>query len=515
MTQRQFASLMAVAVSGFVCASAFVPIGASYLVIVGIAALLVLLQWWPIAQGSRRFTLLAGFIFGVSFMGQLIWWMNAIGPGAYIALVLVQALFFAPAVLALRAALKLPWPIVWATGVWVLFEYLRSTFPFSGFPWGRLAYPMADTPLASFARLLGIPAMSAIIFALACALASVAVARTRRAGLVTAAVFAVVFSVASVLPMGIAGPGGTAKVALVQGNVPGLFGTWEYGEIFQLHLDQTEELARAVEAGLQPRPDMVLWPENGTDVDPYDRPSAARKIEELSARIGAPILIGAILNGPTSQTAYNAGIVWDAFGPGERYVKRKLVPYGEYVPFRQAIGSIVPRFAREIPRDMIPGTKNGALQINGITIGDTICWDIAYDGVVRDAMRAGAEVLVVQTSNASFTGTAQPEQQWQISKLRAIATGRTVLVPSTNGITGIANAAGETVARAPTRESATLTATVPLGHELTFGVRWGGIVQGILAALGALGLVVSGFAVNRRKHRESIERRIGHHSDLQ
>ena len=84
-------------------------------------------------------------------------------------------------------------------------------------------------------------------------------------------------------------------------------------------------------------------------------------------------------------------------------------------------------------------------------------------------------MIVVQTSNASFTGTAQPEQQFKISRLRAIETGRWVLVPSTNGISGIIDAAGRVVVRAPMHEPATLSAAVPLATGPTLGVligRW-------------------------------------------
>ena len=216
-------------------------------------------------------------------------------------------------------------------------------------------------------------------------------------------------------------------------------------------------------------PDAVLWPENAIDVDPFHDAGVRGQIESLSAALKAPILVGGIFDGPTLDTAYNAGVVWDATGPGERYVKRKVVPYGEYVPFRGALGGIVPRFDRDIPRDMVPGKEEGALRIGDFTVGDTICWDIAYDGIVRETVQSGAQMLVVQTSNASFTNTSQPAQQWNISRLRAIETGRWVLVPSTNGISGIADASGHAVARARLHEPATLSAKVPLAEGLHAG----------------------------------------------
>ncbi len=431
---------------------------------------------------------LVGFVFGLGFMAPLIWWMNAVSPGAYVALTLAQTVFFAASALALRSVLRLRWWPLWGAGVWVAFEYLRSSIPFSGFPWGRLAYPATDSPLASYARLLGIPATSAITFVIA-ALLVIGLSRigvVKRVG-AAAAIIALV-AIGALLPTGLAGPTSTKQVALIQGGVPGVFGVWPRGEIFTMHLAETQKLVDAIQAGNAPQPDFVLWPENGTDIDPYDRPIAARKIETLSGQLGAPILVGGIFNGPTSQTAYNAGVVWDENGPGDRYVKRKLVPYGEYVPFRQELGSMVPRVDRDIPRDMLPGDKPGAINIAGVRIGDTICWDIAYDGIVRDAVVQGAEVLVVQTSNASFTGTSQPEQQWQISRLRAIETGRTVLVPSTNGISGIVSATGETVAVAQIQQPARLSAKVPLAAGITTGVRWGGYLQWALCGVALLGL---------------------------
>jgi apolipoprotein N-acyltransferase len=103
-------------------------------------------------------------------------------------------------------------------------------------------------------------------------------------------------------------------------------------------------------------------------------------------------------------------------------------------------------------------------------------------------------MLVVQTSNASFTGTPQPEQQFKISRLRAIETGRWVLVPSTNGISGIIDATGQVVARAPLHAPATLSASVPLADGSTLGVLVGRWLE---YALMLGGLVAVGWAWRR------------------
>jgi apolipoprotein N-acyltransferase len=228
----------------------------------------------------------------------------------------------------------------------------------------------------------------------------------------------------------------------------------------------------------------VLWPENATDIDPYHDVIVRDQIENLSALLKAPILVGGIFDGPTVSTARNSGVVWTAEGPGDRYDKLKPVPFGEYVPFRKEAGAIVDRLARDIPRDMLAGDQPGAMTIAGTRIGDTICYDIAYDSVTRRAVDGGAQLMVVQTSNAAFTGTSQPEQQWDISRLRAIETGRWVVVPSTNGITGVVDPSGRSVERAPLHRPATVSAEVTLASGKTPALVIGRYLEWVLVAVG-------------------------------
>jgi apolipoprotein N-acyltransferase len=473
---------------GAITCLAYDPLAFWPAAIAGVAGLFVI--GYRELSGRRAF--LAGVAFGLGFMGPLIWWMNAVSMGAYVSLLLLQAAFFGAILLGLHAAANLPmWP-AWFAAVWVLGEFARSHTPFSGFPWGRLVHSVVDSPLDGYVRLVGMPATSAIVAGLAAGIAWLVVHGWHRLWAVGSA-FVLTLGLGAALPVGLAGGGElprAAEFALVQGNVPGEFLTWKSGEIFALHAKQTDKLVRRVEAGEQPRPDVVLWPENSTDVDPGRDPEQVDRITTLSARLRAPIVVGGIFDGPTPDTAYNAGVVWNESGPGDRYVKRTLVPYGEYVPFRRVLGPVVPKFDRYIPRDMLPGEDPGILRAGPVVLGDAICWDIAYDHQARANVRGGADVLVVQTSNASFTGTYQPDQQFKISRLRAIETGRWVLVPSTNGISGIIDAAGRVVAKAPLREPATLAATVPLAHGLTSAVAVGPWLEYALAALGLAGCVL-------------------------
>lgn len=471
--------------SGVVCSLGFAPVDVPYAMVVGVAGLIAVAH--RLGDARKRVVLVTGAVFGLAFMGPLIWWMNAISHGAYVALVLAEAPFFAVIMLALRAVCRLPWWPLWGAAVWTAGEAARSSFPFSGFPWGRLAHTAIDTPFAPYARLLGMPGTTAVLLVVAAMLVVLATTRAWRVRVLSVAVVAALAGIGALLPTGVSGPSGSRQVALVQGDVPGVFLTWPRGAIFDLHAKETQRLADRIKRGEEPQPDAVLWPENATDIDPFHDAAVRDRIQSLSAALQAPILVGGIFDGPTVDTAYNAGIVWDATGPGDRYVKREPVPYGEYVPFRRSLGGLVPRFDRDIPRDMLSGEDPGALPIGGFVVGDTICWDIAYDGVVRGTVDAGAQMLVVQTSNASFTDTSQPDQQWNISRLRAIESGRWVLVPSTNGISGIADASGHPVARAPLHRPATLSTKVPLATGTTPGLRFGLWIELLLIGLGVVG----------------------------
>lgn len=463
---RTLTTLAIAAGLGVLSSTAFAPLSWPLTMVLAVAGLFWLAAQLDSARG--RVVVGAGLAYGLGFFGPLIWWMNAVSEGAYVALVLAETAFMAPIMLGLRAAMRVRWWPLLAPAVWIAGEWARGGFPFKGFPWGRLAHTTIDTPFAPYARLLGMTGTSFVMAVLASTLLlAVVAASTMRGKVVAAAAALALTALGALLPTGIAGQAGTKQVALIQGDVPGEFLTWPRGEIFTLHAAETQRLVDRVASGQAPKPDMVLWPENATDTDPNFDTDVRLRIERLSGELDAPILVGGIFDGPTVDTSYNAGVVWTAHGPGDRYIKRRPVPYGEYVPFRNELGGLVPRFDRDIPRDMVAGNLPGGLHIAGTIVGDTICYDIAYDGVVRDVLATDAQVLVVQTSNAAFTRTSQPEQQWDISRLRAIETGRWVLVPSTNGISGVVDADGNVVQRAPMHEPATIEQAVPLASGTT------------------------------------------------
>jgi len=288
-------------------------------------------------------------------------------------------------------------------------------------------------------------------------------------------------------------------VAVIQGDVPGTGadGLGQQEEVLRNHAELTHTYADQVAAGALPAADLVLWPENASDIDPFASPGAEETIDSAVRAVGVPTLIGTILDGPRPGTAQNVSLVWDpASGAGDRYVKRHLVPFGEYIPFRSVLARYISRLD-QIPRDMLPGTEPGVLRAGPAVIGTMLCFDVAYDDIVRDVARGGAQLLVVQTNNATYLGTGQPEQQWAISRMRAVEAGKVLVVASTNGISGVVSADGDVVSRSRSGQAQILVERVQLGDGVTLGLRVGGWLE-YAASLAAALLLVAALVRGRR-----------------
>jgi apolipoprotein N-acyltransferase len=265
------------------------------------------------------------------------------------------------------------------------------------------------------------------------------------------------------------------------------------------HLQATLELQKRVEAGTEKKPDVVIWPENSTDIDPYKDDETKADIEEAVRAVNVPILVGAVTEGPGENERQTTGIVWDPeTGPGQRYAKRHPVPFGEYIPFRDQLLPYIHRLEM-IGAQTVPGVGPGVMPIRGVTYGDVICFELAYDNVISDVVKGGAQVLIVQTNNATYGGTGQPEQQFAITRMRAIETGRTVLIASTSGISGVIRPDGSVEHKSAQFVPDVYVASVPLKDGHTLATTIGGWPQWILSALGLLGLVLA--LIERRRRR--------------
>jgi apolipoprotein N-acyltransferase len=282
-------------------------------------------------------------------------------------------------------------------------------------------------------------------------------------------------------------------IAAVQGNVPrlGLDFNSQRRAVLDNHVRQTLQLAQDVRAGRAPQPQLVIWPENSSDIDPIANADAAAQIDLAARTIGVPILVGAVVARPEATvdnpSASNTVIVWDPVtGPGERHDKQIVQPFGEYLPWR----SFFARLSSYAERAgyFVPGSGTGVVHAAGVSVGVATCWEVIFDRALRQSVRNGAQVLAVPTNNATFD-QAMSEQQLAFAKLRAVELGRDLIVAGTTGISAAIAPDGRETARTAFFTPAYLDVQVRLRTARTPATGWTVVVQWLLvgAAVAAIG----------------------------
>ncbi|WP_399095813.1 apolipoprotein N-acyltransferase [Streptomyces sp. BBFR2] len=492
------------ACAGITLGLAFPPYDLWPLSLVAVAALALLVRGRSAAQGAWL-----GLVLGLPFFLLLLKWLHVVGWDAVVGLSLAEALFLALLGAGLARVSRLPWWPLWGACLWVAEECARDRLPFGGFPWGRLAFANTGSPFTPLAALGGAPLVTFAVALTGGLLAACAAGlwRLRSGGTLRRALPAVeAFGLAAALTAaGVLVPvptkaDDTVDIAVVQGNVqqPGMDFLGRPMQILDNHARATEKLAADVRAGRAHKPDLVIWPENASDLDPFRFPQARDRIDEAVRAIGVPVLVGALVDHPTKPGyVFNEGIVWDpAKGPGASYTKQHPVPFGEYVPFREQLSKIITRFQR-VPRDFYPGDHTGVLKVGPARLGDVICFEVAYDEIVHDTVRAGARALVIQTNNATYGRTGQPEQQLAMSKLRAVEHGRAVVTAATSGISAVVAPDGKIVQKIPEFTQGVVSARIPLRDGTTLADRAGATPEWTLAIVGLLSCAAPS-AIGRR-----------------
>ncbi|RYU11578.1 apolipoprotein N-acyltransferase [Nocardioides iriomotensis] len=512
MTSLPARLLLAVA-AGLVTALAFEPFAIAWLAPLGVAGVTLAAVG---TRPSRGF--LVGLVFGLAFMGLLLPWLQMIHPAAWPALAALEALFYGLGGLATTVVARLPrWPL-WVAAVWVLVELLRSSVPFGGFPWGRLGFAVVDTPALPTTAYVGVPGTTFLVALVGATLAWLVLrGRThllRGVGVLAATVVLLCAGSAASLP---GAPGPTedpaiVTIASVQGDVPGV-GLDAFSErrvVLDNHVQATHDLADRVDAGEAPQPDLVVWPENSSDIDPFADPTVEQDVADAARAVGAPLLMGAAVGDRADDGWFNRAIVWSPDGrPEASYDKQRPVPFGEYVPLRPLLAPYISALD-QIPTDMVRGTEPGVLDV-GFQAGVAMCFEVAYDDLMHALVDDGASVILVPTNNATYTGTGQIEQQFAMSRVRAVETGRYVVVASTNGISGIIAPDGSVVRRAPEQETVVLEEGVQLRSVVLPAVRFGRGIELGLAGLAVLA-TLAGLVGYRRRSPVAQPEKVHEHS---
>lgn len=408
--------------AGLAFASSFEPLGWWFGAPLGYALLLRKI----LLSSSTPKLYLQVFLFAFISAGvTLIWAGKYVGLLPLFFLALLHGLFYLP----LATLRRYTGNILWLIPALLLIEEIRARFPFSGFSWMRIAFSQADSPYLSIVSIGGVTLLSLWVLMISYLLTAISL---RKVLVMLVIIFAPSFLSNSYAP--------TEKISYagVQGNTPsvGIGFNDRAKAVFNLHVSTTLDL-------ISGKPDLIIWPENAIDVDPYINSDVLSAIESVTVKFSAPLIAGAVTRN-TGQLE-NVSIMYDAGGEVVSvYSKQYLTPFGEYIPLR-GIARIVSPYVDNVS-DFSSGKSVDLHSVKSMIIAPVICYELLSDSLVRNAAQK-SEALVVQTNSATFAGTSESAQQLAITRVRAVENAREIVSISTIGISAHIDINGNVLSR--------------------------------------------------------------------
>ena len=441
----------------------FPAVNFGYLAWFGLVPGLVLIARSPTARegGIRAWWLGTGYL-----IAALYWMAPEIGP----AVLLVAAVFgvlWIPFGVAAQKLLRPPlsWPralaaLVVVPSCWLLTEWLRSWQALGG-PWAVFGVSQWQHPamlalasvggvwLISFALVLANVAIVLALASLPRVGAAVLPGASQRSGLAVLGAAAALASIgAGPLAFALTPPSPAVRQVTIAMVQPGVINN------ASLRADASEALTGQLSQGGTlggVRPDLIVWGESSIAVDLTLPSSAAalRQIEALSAADGADVLVSQDATVPGKGHEKWSVLVSPA-GIKGIYVKTRLVPFGEYIPFRQQLGWLT-KISKAASSNMVPGTGAHLLyatdrQGRPLPIGVLVCFESAFPDMSRVDTDKGAQLIVYQSATSTFQGTWGPDQHASLGAVRAAETGRPVVQAALTGDTVAYDARGRLLA---------------------------------------------------------------------
>ena len=326
--------------------------------------------------------------------------------------------------------------------IFVASEYVLSIAPFGGFNWLRLGYLVSDLPTFRISYWFGISAISFLVMFFLHRIVQTEISKIKTFSLILLVAFISSFTH---FLTGIGDDersGAGINVLGIQGSVPqvGLDFNAQRAAVFANHYRKTQsELIKSTK--INQSIDLIVWPENSSDIDPFKNTDISRALIYLEQKYAIPILFGAVLE--QGDGLGNAAVLVKDGELKVEYQKQKLVPFGEYLPFRILLAPLIERFDR-LPKDFIAGQGSSMTVVDSLNVSVLICYEVAFDQIWHQAAKR-ADVLVVMTNNATYGGTTQPMQQMRITQAHARSLQIPVMVVATSGTTAFINKDGELV----------------------------------------------------------------------
>ena len=420
---------MVAALAGVLFAFSFEPIGLWFLAPLSYALFLRICQ-----KGEHLYR--RAFLFGFISSAITLWW-----AGKYVGLVplallaLLHGLFYLPLGLLGRYTKN----IFWFIPALLVIEEVRLFFPFGGFSWMRIAFSQADAPYASVISIGGALLLSAWVLMISSMIVKF------RGRLVLPLLVMIV------LPTFLNNSySSQERISFIgiQGNTPsvGLTFNNRAEAVFNLHLTETKKVDLK-------GADVIIWPENAIDVDPFANTKVSDSIESLTSTLKIPLIAGAITR--QGGQLENVSLMYNESGEVVSYYsKQYLTPFGEYMPLRP-IARLISPYVDDVV-DFKVGERVENHIVDGLDLAPVICYELLSDLLVQNAAKT-SNFLVVQTNSATFSGTSESAQQLNITRLRALENAREIVSISTIGISAHIGINGEVLSRTSENVSAQLS----------------------------------------------------------
>ena len=449
---------MVAALAGVLFALSFEPVGLWFFAPISYALFLRICQ-----KGEHLYR--RAFLFGFISSAITLWW-----AGKYVGLIplfflaLLHGLFYLPLGLLGRYTKN----IFWFIPALLAIEEVRSLFPFGGFSWMRIAFSQAEAPYAPVISIGGALLLSAWVLAIS----SIMVKFEKK--------LAFPLLLVIVLPLLLNNSySSQERVSFlgIQGNTPsvGLTFNDRAEAVFKLHLAET----RKADVG---GADVIIWPENAIDVDPFANTTVRESIESLTSTLNIPLIAGAITR--QSGQLENVSLMYDESGEVVSYYsKQYLTPFGEYMPLR-SIARIISPYVDGVV-DFNVGERVDNHVVDGFNLAPVICYELLSDSLVQNAAK-NSEALVVQTNSATFADTSESAQQLQITRLRARENAREIVSVSTIGISAHIDVNGKVVSKTRENISAQLSGDLRSNSARTIANTLGSFAPGIVLLITVL-----------------------------
>ncbi|MFT5808434.1 MAG: apolipoprotein N-acyltransferase [Moritella dasanensis] len=372
--------------------------------------------------------------------------------------------------------------------IWLITDWLRG-WVMTGFPWLQFGYSQMDTPLVSFAPILGVEGVTAAVCLITASLYYAY--RERKSVLPAIVITTIVLSAISLKGLEWTAPEAVKSIALVQGNT-------NQDEKW-LPEKQADILNEYLELSLaNTDADIIIWPESAIPALEFQVKNYLDYVSELM-RESNTTLISGIINYQRVDDIdeyYNAVIVLGQpeqaanHSPvNDRYYKNKLLPIGEFVPFEDLLRPIAPLFNLPMSSFQRGGEAQLNLAASNVHIATAICYEIAFNQTLVNTVKPDTGFILTVSNDAWFGTSIGPDQHLEIARMRAFEFQRPVLRSTNTGITAIYDAQGQEAGRIPQFEKAVLRADVTPYQGTTPFNRYGHTPLLILAMLLFAGVV--------------------------